>query len=503
RDRRQRSLGFQEKETSRFISKLEEESADAKSVIDVLEKRRTENEERINALRQEKAALEGEIIKGEKSLHLASDELDVSKEEKKLLADKLKEVNAGIDVVQKEISGQNKELAHIKSKKLKLKAEISELRDPSVLAKLNAFGEKKGEISRLLAGVESDIKNMTVQLTDLLEPEKERIHQITRQLEKEEKEFKAQIEALGTAVERDTKDLKEKEKKQKDFYSKFKELFAKREAITKEIQKLEGDIIRKEEQARTAEFQGNSLSLKKAEIVGKRSGLEHEFEQYASVPLLEGKTEEELKREIARFERLVVEMGNVNMKALEVYDAIEKEYNSLLDKKEKLKKEKQDVLLMINEVDAKKKELFMNTYNVINDQFKRIFLSLSNKGEASLVLENEEDPFAEGVRIRVRLSGKKYLDIRGLSGGEKTLTALAFIFAIQEHEPASFYILDEVDAALDKHNSEKLARLIREYCSKAQYIIISHNDALISEADNLYGISMNEHGMSKVTTLQI
>ena len=83
------------------------------------------------------------------------------------------------------------------------------------------------------------------------------------------------------------------------------------------------------------------------------------------------------------------------------------------------------------------------------------------------------------------------------------LTALAFIFAIQEHEPASFYILDEVDAALDKHNSEKFAKLIRKYAEKAQYILISHNDSIISEADNLYGISMNEHSVSKVVSLKI
>ena len=83
------------------------------------------------------------------------------------------------------------------------------------------------------------------------------------------------------------------------------------------------------------------------------------------------------------------------------------------------------------------------------------------------------------------------------------MTALAFIFAIQEYDPHTFYILDEVDAALDKHNSEKLAQLVRQYVNRAQYIVISHNDAVITEADNLYGISMNEHGVSNCTTLKI
>jgi len=95
------------------------------------------------------------------------------------------------------------------------------------------------------------------------------------------------------------------------------------------------------------------------------------------------------------------------------------------------------------------------------------------------------------------------MDIRSLSGGEKTLTALALIFAIQEYEPACFYILDEVDAALDKHNSEKLAKLIQNYCHKAQYIVISHNDSLISEANTLLGVSMNpQAGISNVVSLR-
>ncbi len=95
------------------------------------------------------------------------------------------------------------------------------------------------------------------------------------------------------------------------------------------------------------------------------------------------------------------------------------------------------------------------------------------------------------------------MDIRSLSGGEKTMTALAFIFAVQEYEPASFYILDEVDAALDKANADKLANLIRSYCDKAQYVVISHNDRVISEADTLYGCSMNEHGITKVVSLKL
>ena len=145
----------------------------------------------------------------------------------------------------------------------------------------------------------------------------------------------------------------------------------------------------------------------------------------------------------------------------------------------------------------------MKTFEVVNNNFKNIFTQLTAKGEADLFLENKENPFEGGVGIKVRITGQRFLDIRGLSGGEKTMTALAFIFAIQEHDPASFYVLDEVDAALDKHNSEKLDKLVKRYSEKAQYIMISHNDAVINEANTLYGVSMNEHGISNVVSLRV
>ena len=145
----------------------------------------------------------------------------------------------------------------------------------------------------------------------------------------------------------------------------------------------------------------------------------------------------------------------------------------------------------------------METFDVIQDHFVRIFSTLSTKGDASLILEDPENPFNGGLEIKVRLAGKKFLDIRSLSGGEKTMTALAFLFAVQEHEPAPFYILDEVDAALDKKNAQRLADLVKDYTGKAQYIMISHNDGVISEADVLFGVSMNEHGMTDVISLKI
>jgi chromosome segregation protein len=303
-------------------------------------------------------------------------------------------------------------------------------------------------------------------------------------------------------VNTNEKHLKEKEEKQKKFYSQFKDLFNKKNELNENIQKSDAQVTIKNDKIREIERKTNTSSLEVARIKAEMSGLLEDFKQYEGVKIID-KPEEELKKEINEFNKMVENMGNVNMKALEIYDKIQNEYNELVQKKETLLSEKNNVLVMMNEIESKKKDLFMKTYSAISENFKRIFQSVSTKGDAYLELENENAPFDGGLRIKVKLSGRKFLDIRSLSGGEKTLTALAFIFSILEFEPASFYVLDEVDAALDKRNSEKLAKLIRNYSSKAQYIMVSHNDGIISEADCLYGISMNEDGISKAIGLKI
>jgi chromosome segregation protein len=145
----------------------------------------------------------------------------------------------------------------------------------------------------------------------------------------------------------------------------------------------------------------------------------------------------------------------------------------------------------------------METLQSMQTNFATVFSQLTTKGQVELELEKPEQPFEGGLDIKVRLTGNKFLDLRSLSGGEKTLVALAFIFAVQEHAPASFYVLDEVDAALDKRNADKLAKLIKSYSERAQYVVISHNDSVVSEADILYGVAMGDHSASQVVSLKI
>ena len=157
---------------------------------------------------------------------------------------------------------------------------------------------------------------------------------------------------------------------------------------------------------------------------------------------------------------------------------------------------------IIHEIDVKKKKAFLATLTELNEIFTRNFSQISTKGQVFLELENKKEPFEGGVDVIVKTGHGKYFDVKSLSGGEQTMVALSLIFAIQELKPYQFYVLDEIDAALDKRNSERLAGLLRKYLEKGQYIVITHNDEIITGATNLYGVSMHD-GISKVISLKV
>jgi len=502
RHRKGKSLGFKENEVVKELEKCEQSVNETIGIVSTLENRRKENEDMIIKLRKDKAELEAEIIKIEKTLHLDSGDLLMNEKQKGEMSVLLEKVDKELDSIQDEIIEVNRELAQNKIKRQGLRDKISQLRNPRLLAEFNAFEEKKTQIKERIIQIESELKNFDTQIK-IVSPEGEKISDIMKQISKEKERFSLEVSALSEKIKKSEVELKDKEKKSQEFYAKYKALFNKRSKVNDDINKLDREIEKIRDTSRTAEIKMNTYSLEHAKVKAELAGLTEEFKQYEGVKINVNKSEQQLKQDIDKFEKIMSNLGAVNMRALEVYDEVEREYNALIEKKETLNKEKEDVLIMINEIETKKTELFMHTLNAVDEKFQNIFITLSRKGTAYLELENPKNPFEGGLNIKVKLTGTKFLDIRSLSGGEKTMTALAFIFAIQEHEPHSFYILDEVDAALDKHNSEKLSKLIRKYCDYAQYVVVSHNDSMISEADNLYGISMNKDGVSQVTSLKL
>jgi chromosome segregation protein len=191
------------------------------------------------------------------------------------------------------------------------------------------------------------------------------------------------------------------------------------------------------------------------------------------------------------------------MRALEEYGKVKQAYDAIKEKVEQLESEKEKILLVIAQIDRKKRKTFLNTLKDVNELFSRNFMQLSSKGVVTLEPQDKKEIFNAGLDIHVKVGAGKYFDVTSLSGGEQTLVALSLIFAVQEFRPYCFYIFDEIDAALDRRNSEKLAYLLKKYMKQGQYLIITHNDSLISESsNNLYGVTMQE-GISKILSLEV
>jgi chromosome segregation protein len=165
--------------------------------------------------------------------------------------------------------------------------------------------------------------------------------------------------------------------------------------------------------------------------------------------------------------------------------------------------ERQSIVNIINTIETKKKVSFMDAFTSIAGNFSKIYASINNdvvKGD--LLLENPESPFDGGVMIKVIKPGANALT--ALSGGERAMVALSFLFAIAEHNPTPFYLLDEIDAPLDGVNVERMAELLKEYSARAQIIIVSHKDSVMSTADILHGIWMNKkHGESYISSMKV
>lgn len=329
----------------------------------------------------------------------------------------------------------------------------------------------------------------------------ERMQLIIKRSSKEKQELEQGIAQLETDLEDNQADMDKKDKKEKEMYENFNLMFEKRNKIQDKAREIERDFINRQNDARKSEDEINIKKIALAKTDAELSTLETELNQYGEVAIIEASKNELIDR-IRRHEIDLAGIGSVNMRALQVYEDIKKEYDTIQEKALKLENEKTEILKIIEEIDKKKRLVFVKTLGVINDLFSQNFFKLVGKGQAFLELENPESPFEGGLAITIRIAKGKYADVTALSGGEQVLTALSLIFAIQEYKPYWFYIFDEIDAALDKRNSERLAVLLKDYIKTGQYIVITHNDAVITEAITLYGVTMQE-GVSKILSLKL
>jgi chromosome segregation protein len=292
-----------------------------------------------------------------------------------------------------------------------------------------------------------------------------------------------ELEQLTAKEQLGSKELIEMQKQREELEQKFESLKNKRKRLFEEKMNSQEEI--------------NKLRIKRARFEAELENLKLEFENYKKTEtyqLSPGVLENRIKETMDKINTL----GAINMKALDEYVQQKIVYDDLKEKVDKLTEERNKILEIMAEIEGKRKDAFMKTLDGVKEQFKIVFTDLM-KGEADLRLLGGLD---SGLLIEASAKGKKLMNIDAMSGGEKTLTALAFLFAIQRFRPAPFYVLDEIDAALDKPNTKKAVELIKKYSDNSQFIVITHNEATIQEADCVYGVSMEE-GESKLVGIKM
>lgn len=535
---------FDSKTSQEKLNSLKLSLEEKKTILENLNKKELE-------LEKLSATNEYEIDKQNKTVEKIS-KMDIcplckSKITKEHVDSMHKEIKQKIELLKKEIENSDRQLKDIYSKKGMLNQETEQITSEiskrnSDLIKISNIHEKqlqikslqgkidslKGEIAELEkrektlekaieenSNIEQKYETLRIEVQEISlrteenvdsevsfkKRELERSKISLKKLSRDEEELDSETEEIKKEINKKEELLEKKRKQEEQLTEQFRKLISERDSFQKKIRDDEINISKKQNVIYNLEQEMNNLKIDFARISAEIENLETEMLSFQNIEIIKT-NKESLVEKLNKAQELLSQIGSVNLRSLEVYDTIKKEYDAIQEKTNIIAKEKEGILKIIHEIDIKKKKSFMQTLNSLNEIFSSNFSQLSQKGHVFLDLEDKKEPFNGGVNIVVKTGHGKYFDVKSLSGGEQTLVALSLIFAIQELKPYYFYIFDEIDAALDKRNSERLAELLKKYMRKGQYIVISHNDEVIANSTNIYGVSMSE-GVSKIVSLKI
>ena len=279
----------------------------------------------------------------------------------------------------------------------------------------------------------------------------------------------------------------------------------------------EGEVNQKTQKVRAITDQREKMSQEMARLAERKSAAEVEYDQTiaklweeyqltmtdAQALCVEFDSVTELRRQVGEVRGKIRSLGNVNVSAIEEYKEVSTRYETLREQVRDVEKSKAELTRMINELSGEMKTIFTESFNQINGHFGRIFNALFGGGSASLSLADPETVLESGIDIQVAPPGKVIKNLSALSGGEQALVAISIYFAILAVNPAPFCILDEIEAALDDVNVVRYAQYLQRICGATQFIVITHRRGTMEAADVLYGVTMQEDGVSKLLRLDL
>ena len=501
----------------REIEKLEKEIANLKSKIEAIIKEKEQYEESIediieNATSLEKELQEIDITYATEKQKLISVEENISKIELRL--NKLKEESNSLET-EKENSINKKE---------EIQKDIIELNEETEkLSKIiNEYVELNKDNQKYIDDLNFDITNLKISVSSFDESEssieelQERINgeiETTNISIKNKEEQIEQIKQdnfnLGQSIEEIQEKIATIKEEVKNSGSKIEELKTKRIEKNEKLSKQENETTEKFKVIEDLKAQIVKIDVKKTKHEDEINAIINKmWEEYELTPnsVQDYKKPENValtQKNVNLLRRELRELGSVNIDSIEEYKTMKERYDFMSEQRVDLEDTMAKLRKIIADMTQTMKEQFRTQFAIINKNFAEVFKELFGGGNASLKLEDEENILECGIDINVQPPGKKLQNMMLLSGGEKAFTAIALLFAILKINPAPFCVLDEIEAALDDVNVYRFAEYLKKFSSNTQFLVITHRKGTMEAADTVYGVTMEENGISKLLSMKL
>ena len=499
------------------IEKLEKEIKNLKQKIEKLENDKQNYEESIEGILELSANLEKEL-----------QEIDITYATEK---QKVISINENIEKLEKRLNRLKEEQANLEKQKEEavstkgdLQVEINKIVEQNEeLSKIiTEFAELNKDDQKYIDDLNFDITNLKISVSSFDESEAS-IQEIQERINQELENAHTSIENKNTQIEQIKKDNEDLEKSIQETLQKIEEVKESVNSSSSKIEELKqeraqkSEKLSKQEDEITAKFkviedlkgQLVKLDVKKTKIEEDINGIINKmWEEYELTP---NNAEQYQKpenvaltqRRVNNLRTEIRELGSVNVDSIEEYKNLKDRYDFMSEQRLDLENTMSKLRKVISDMTQIMKEQFKEKFKVINKNFGEVFAELFGGGKAELTLEDEENILECGIEITVQPPGKKLQNMMLLSGGEKAFTAIALLFAILKINPAPFCVLDEIEAALDDVNVFRYAEYLKKFTEHTQFLVITHRKGTMEVADTVYGVTMEESGISKLLSMKL
>jgi chromosome segregation protein len=480
------------------ISDLEETRRSFAEELDDVESRLDEARGRASDARDKVRAVESDIERAEEELSTAEERVETLEARIDELEAERESVSAEMEALDADIAETDDEIDAVETAIEELEAELADSRVPELSAKADDLRAEIDEHEDRMDDLDARLNELSLER----EYAEEAIDDLEETIEDAQNRKADAVETVAAKedeIEAQEAKLEEKREAVADLEEELAELKDERRELQSELQEARAARDAQRERVNTVESRLESLESDRERLEWEIDELSAEVGDYDPDEIPDHDT---VESEITRLEEEMAALEPVNMLAIDEYDRVADDLAEMQEKRDVLVEERDGIRERIERYESQKKETFMEAFDAINEQFTDIFERLSD-GTGELHLENPDDPFEAGLTMKAQPGDKPIQRLDAMSGGEKSLTALAFVFAIQRYNPAPFYALDEIDAFLDAANAERVGEMVDDLAGRAQFVVVSHRSALLERSERAIGVTMQGNNVSAVTGIRL